>query len=44
MSGDELIGRQLASYQIEGIVGRGSVGVVYRALDADQRKIALKVF
>jgi serine/threonine protein kinase len=36
-------GRTLGDYRIEGIVGAGRMGVVYRAIDASGRSVALKV-
>jgi serine/threonine protein kinase len=36
-------GRTLGDYRIEGIVGAGRMGVVYRAIDGSGRSVALKV-
>jgi serine/threonine protein kinase len=36
-------GRTLGEYRIEGIVGAGRMGVVYRAIDGSGRSVALKV-
>src|SRR4051794_3884210 len=39
-----LVGRVLAGYQIESVIGRGAMGTVYLAHDRRlQRKVALKV-
>ena len=37
-------GRKIGSYLIEGVVGKGSVAVVYRALNDQDDTLALKVF
>lgn len=41
--GDQ-VGRKLGSYLVEGVVGKGSVAVVYRALNGQEDALALKVF
>ena len=43
MAGEKLIGKQFGPYYIEGIVGRGSVAIIYRALTENDEVIALKV-
>lgn len=44
MPGDELLGSTLGAYRIEGSIGSGATGVVYRAIDAaSSRRVALKV-
>ena len=42
--GQNLVGRKIGPYYIEGIVGQGSTAYVYRALDANDKLVALKVF
>lgn len=37
-------GRKLGPYLIEGVVGKGSVGIVYRVLNGQEDILALKVF
>ncbi len=44
MPGSNLVGRQLGPYYIEGIVGGGSLAVVYRAITPDDEVVALKIF
>jgi hypothetical protein len=39
-----LVGRKIGPYYIEGMVGQGSTAYIYRALDADDNLVALKVF
>ena len=40
----ELIGQQIEHYQIEGIIGEGGMGTVYRAIDVNlARPVAIKV-
>jgi serine/threonine-protein kinase len=44
MSSDHLVGRDLARYHIEEVIGRGGMGTVYRAHDSRlDRTVALKV-
>jgi serine/threonine protein kinase len=40
---DSLIGTRVASYRVESLVGIGAMGHVYRALDDDDRAVALKI-
>lgn len=40
----DLVGQQFGPYYIEAIVGRGTVGVVYRAINGQEEPIALKTF
>ena len=42
-SGDQA-GRNIGPYYIEGVVGKGSVGIVYRTLNKQGETLALKVF
>ncbi len=39
-----LIGQKVASYYIEGMIGQGSGGHVYRALDENDQLVAIKIF
>jgi serine/threonine protein kinase len=44
MSRDPLIGRRLANFQIDGVIGRGGMAQVYHGLDVVlQRPVAIKV-
>ena len=44
MAGGTLVGRELAGYRIDAVIGRGGMGVCYRAFDPElQRPVALKV-
>ncbi|MDX1522957.1 MAG: serine/threonine-protein kinase [Anaerolineae bacterium] len=43
MTIDRLIGKKFGPYYIEGLIGRGSVAAIYRALNEDEEVIALKV-
>jgi serine/threonine protein kinase len=42
-SGDRLIGQMVGPYQLEGVLGEGGMGMVYRAVDADGQPVALKI-
>ncbi len=43
-SSDEVVGSKVAGYQIEGLIGRGGMGAVYRAQEVGLgRRVALKV-
>ena len=44
MINGDLVGQRLGPYAIEGLVGRGTSAVVYRALNAEETVVALKVF
>ena len=44
--GQPIVGRRLGNYQLTGIVGRGGMGIVYRAIRADdvyRKEVAIKV-
>jgi serine/threonine protein kinase len=44
MPGEQLLGSTLGAYRVEGSIGSGATGVVYRAVDVDSaRPVALKV-
>lgn len=44
MDHDERVGSTLAGYQIEGVIGRGGMGIVYRAVHLGlSRPVALKI-
>ena len=43
MTGQELVGKKLNDYYIEGVLGVGSLTVIYRALDKQDNVVALKV-
>ena len=43
MNGQELLGKQFGTYLIEGIVGQGTAAIIYRALDKNDKPVALKV-
>ncbi|MGH3991468.1 MAG: serine/threonine protein kinase, partial [Pseudonocardiaceae bacterium] len=41
---DDLTGRRLGHYQVDGVIGKGGMSVLYRATDVRLgRKVALKV-
>ena len=43
MAGEKLLGKKIGPYTIEGIVGQGSMALIYRALNSDDKPLALKM-
>lgn len=43
MSGQDFLGKHFGAYYIEGIVGQGTATMIYRALDANDKPVALKI-
>ncbi|MCB0164284.1 MAG: protein kinase, partial [Anaerolineae bacterium] len=39
----DITGRQVDGYQLEAVIGRGTVGEVYRALTANHEPVAIKL-